>query len=175
MMDYNIAIDPSRDICEKAYAHSAAIAPQGTFFILEEGRCLPHISLAHFTCTQEKASLIFQDVKTFLNTCHPFFLRSTKCVAYKNEWIFMEYAMTEELARIEKNLVLILGQHGSKKTSYAFSLLPPHLTLTRLLSATHAVKDMPEDDFSFMVQQVNLFERGEHGTAIRICEEYALS
>ena len=174
-MKYNIAIRLPQDIHNKAIEFSNIVAQNGGIFVLGTQNNFPHITIAHFECDDENIEEIISDVKKITDMLQIFDIKSNKYRA-SNGWIDVSFQLQKDLTMLYGNIVNILRKYNCKITSNDWRQKnAPHITFSKMSkNDIFDINMLPKYNFSFTVNRIELFERGEHGTNKRLLKEFKL-
>ena len=197
---YNVVIMPNQSVSSQAKRVSELISRERTTsFVLDDTTHIPHFSLYHFSAEEVLIPKIIEELEEIARTCTSFFLQSRGYELLDGQWLMMMYEQNEALLHLhERTLegIAPLRAPGYIQTeewsdmslarkenlerygwSEARSLYQPHITLTRLESATsrELLLALPQDDFAFQAEKIALYELGQYGTCHTLLAEYLLT
>lgn len=196
---YNFAIIPPKGISEKAIGMSKEIANHGSLFVLDGIGLFPHVSLYHVGFDPQNLPEIIQRTAEALKTARPFRLISDSYRAVEGVWIDVSYEKSDDIMRLHtaiidatKDLRFGKGKENDCENfrdlseerknnllacgwSEAFGLFSPHLTFSKLREKHGEILQiLPQEDFSFLVDRIGLFELGDYGTCTKLIHEFRL-
>lgn len=196
---YDIVVIPPPEIAEQAIALSRALAPLGTFFILDGVVLHPHISLYHVPLTDEALPVVTDALKSIAATTAPFLLEQDTYYPDQGVWLGVRYladssilglhtaviAATKENRVIEDDIRYKANwaelSHYQRKNledcgwADAYTRYFPHITFTKLREPrADALAHLPHREFSFVADHIGLFELGENGTCVRLIADFWL-
>ena len=169
-MKYNIAIKLPAGMRDKAIEMSKIVVNNGGVFELGAQNNLPHISIAHFECDDVKNIIsIVSDVDDIIKISKTFKLKSDEYRVSKSGWVDVSFHVCEDVIFLYEQVVGILDKYNCKITSDDWRQKnAPHITFSRIESdEKFNTRLLPSYDFSFIVDEIELFERGAHG----VCEK----
>lgn len=196
---YDIVIIPPQEITEQAVALSQALAPLGTFFVLDGVTLHPHISLYHVPFEEEMLPSVIETLGTLATTIQPFVLKQETYYPDQGVWIGLRY--TADKAILDLHTSVINATKGFRKVeddarykarwadldpeqrknledsgwADAYTRYFPHLTFTKLNQPiVDVLAHLPQREFSFLVDHIALCELGDHGTCVRIIADFWL-
>ena len=174
-MKYNISITVSNDVCKKAINVSEMLAKHGGRFTLGMEENFPHITIAHFSCVDDDV------LKNIKSDCSHAFSRfvgfDVKSDYYRNTrgWIDVVFLIDENLQKIYDISRDILQKRSCEKTSDNWEVNMPHITLSRIDEDVHYdVAQLPDNDYSFVAEEINISLLGKNGTNKKILHRIEL-
>lgn len=199
----DIVLLPSAELSQKAIETSKSLEIYSPFFILEDGKYYPHMSLYMFQLdegniprVEEVLSDIARDSSVVSAQATTYRLGEGFGIGYVDP----EYEVSDELSSLqdavikavnpirsgmrEKDIAKMQDAEGLKLENlqkYGYpaigKLFRPHITLTRLKEHTPSVlESLPTDvtTFSGLFDKIGLFEMGDNGTCVRKIAEFEL-
>lgn len=175
-MKYNISIILPKNICKYAVSISNQLSKDGGVFVLGKEVNFPHITIAHFECSNQIIiEAIIDSMQKNAQKNNHFNIIQDKYDIYKNEWIFVSFMLNNKLQKLEKCMIDILKKNDCEKTSKYFSEFPAHITFSRKNAGDVIdIDELLKYDFSFEVNKLGLFELGEHGTNKKLLKSVIL-
>ncbi len=197
---YDIVIIPPLDIRKQTVALSQALAPLGTFFVVDDVTLHPHISLYHVPLEEESLTVVTATLEKILAPVRPFPLTQETYYPDRGVWVGVRYTADKPILDLHTAIVEAIKNHRiiEDDTRYAerwsemnpeerqnlkecgwahaYTRYFPHITFTKLKTPLASVLDhLPQQEFSFVVDHIGLYELGSHGTATRLVADFWLT
>lgn len=197
----NLVLLPDQRLTDGAINVSRKLAQFDSYFVLEDGKRYPHISLYKFQLKAEDITKVDEVLAAIARRTPSLQLRARK-YSYEHDgyhFIDVEYEKTPELLDLQKDVIeavnpiregmrekdkeRMLSAQGLSLENYqkygynlVGELFRPHISLTRLKVASQAASKVLDDlhNFDGNFVGLGLFETGDHGTAIRKLAESQL-
>ncbi len=175
-MKYNLSFTVSSDVCMKAIEVSKSLVAYGGRFTLGMEENFPHITIAHFQCDADDVlHHVIQECMHSFSGVGVFRMQST-CYRNTKGWVDVAFAIDKQAQRIYSQSQKILQKHHCVKTSDSWKKNSPHITLSRIDENAHYdIAQLPDIDYSFVVQEITVSLLGENGTNKNILSRIALA
>jgi 2'-5' RNA ligase len=198
---YNIVIIPSKEVSDTARVASKRMSEKyPTRFVLDETLHNPHITLYHIAFDTSVLETVKDKLRVIANSRNPFWLQEKQYRLVDTHWVDMSYIEDEPIMKLHLDVLEAVASYrvrdpGAEMTeewsgmsalrqenlelygwSEIRSLYRPHLTLTRLIEdeTEESLRCLPDENFSFEVNTIALYELGEYGTCTSIVASYQL-
>lgn len=196
---YDIIVIPPPEIAEQAIALSQALAPLGTFFVLDDELIHPHISLYHVPLEQSTLSDVTGALGRVARETAPFLLQQGTYYPDQGVWVGVRYTADKGILDLHTALITATKEfriveddvrykarwaeldHYQRKNledcgwADAYTRYSPHITFTKLREPrTDVLAHLPQREFSFLVDHIGLYELGENGTCTRLVADFWL-
>lgn len=197
---YDIVVIPPREIAEQAIQLSQALAPLGTFFVLDGVKYHPHLSLYSAPFAASALPAVSEALQKLADMTEPFLLEQGTYYPDQGVWVGVRYvaaksifdlhtaviAATKDLRVIEddaryKARWTEMSREQRKNIedcgwSDAFTRYSPHITFTKLEAPrADVLAHLPQREFSFRADHIGLYELGEHGLCTRLVADFWLT
>lgn len=197
---YDIVLLPSKELAEKTIAASNATRPYDSYFLLEDGKFYPHVSLYMFQLEESAVAQVRSMMNEVAAVTPAMQLRA---VAYVHSigYTDIEYEKTDQLHALQNTVVENVNPIRSGDTpeshmelqvaandrlknlqQYGYSAIGeafrPHITLTRLKEHDTGVLDLLREEpeaYSGRFDRIGLFEMGPHGTCVKQIDTWDLA
>lgn len=196
---YNFAIIPSQAVAERAVKMSEWLRQFSTQFTLDGVKLYPHVSLYHVGFQEEDLVQVIDRATSALRTITRFGLSQGPYRAVEGSWCDVSYNIDDTIYQLHTTLIesvmdlRVVHDMASQdpkwneltptqQASYAkcgwtdaYARYAPHLTFTKLRAPQPDLPlTFPQEDFSFMVEKIGLFELGEFGTCTKLIHTFSL-
>ena len=190
----NLVLLPDQQLAEKAINLSRILAQFDSYFVLEEGKCFPHVSMYKFQLNASDIPEVGRILAAISQSIFPFQLRAEKYSFEHDGYHFVDvqYEKTAELLELQGTVIEALNPIRADMRAkdrermqsatglaleyfqkYGYNLIGelyrPHISLSRLkadnLDVPEVLPDLHYFDGNFV--RLGLFEIGDHGTAVR--------
>jgi len=174
-MKYNIAIIPPDTLCDQVISISQELYKMGGQFVLGNQVNFAHITIAHFECYDENVlERIIDENVSQLDKIHAFNIKQDE-YRMNNGWVDISFQKISEILSLYEIVLNTLQKYNCKKTSDDWECNAPHLTLSKFAnSKDFDIATLPKHDFSFIVEEIGIFELGEYGTNKKLVKEFKL-
>ncbi|MBP9728061.1 MAG: hypothetical protein KBD27_01655 [Candidatus Moranbacteria bacterium] len=196
---YDIVIIPPPDIREQTVALSRALVPLGTFFVVDDVTIHPHISLYHVPLTESNVTPVIEALGKIVQSTTPFLLRQDTYYPDQGVWVGLRYMADKPVLDLHTTIIDAIKAYRvieddarykarwaeldpKERTNlaecgwaHAYTHYSPHITFTKLKEPRANILDhLPQQEFSFFVDHIGLYELGDHGTATRLIADFWL-
>ncbi len=197
---YDIVIMPPPVIAEQAVATSQALAPLGTFFVLDDVHHHPHISLYHVPLTESALALVIAKLRALASVTAPFLLKQETYYPDQGVWVGVRYASDQAILNLHTAVIAaakdyrVIEDDARYKARWAeldpkrrqhiqdcgwpdaYTSYFPHISFTKLREPRADIyAHLAQPEFSFLADRVGIYELGEHGTATTLVADFSLA
>lgn len=191
----DIVLLPEKALADKAISASNQLQELGSLFLLEDGKCFPHMSLYMFQLDTDDIPKVEKELKRIAAGSVVVKVGATRyCLGegFGIGYIDPEYAVTPELRKLQDDVVRAINPiragmrqkdiakmqdaegiklDNFKKYGYPAigELFRPHMTLARLDAHKPEALDVLPDvsEFNGTFDRIGLFEMGDNGTCVK--------
>lgn len=196
---YDIVIIPPPEIREQAITLSQALAPLGTFFVLDDTTRYPHISLYHVPLQAAVLPDVIETLGRVARETPSFILRQGTYYPDQGVWVGVRYVADKPILDLHATVIdatkgfRTIEDDARYKARWAelspkqrknieecgwadaYTRYSPHLTFSKLRAPrADVLAHLPQREFSFRVGYIGLFELGENGTCVRLIAQFQL-
>lgn len=196
---YDVVVIPPSEIVKQTVALSHALAPLGTFFIVDGMTLQPHISLYHVPLVESSLQTVVTTLGAVLRTTKPFPLEQETYYPDQGVWVGVRYVASKPI--LDLHTLVIDALKGCRVLeddtryaerwpemnpeerknlkacgwAHAYTRYSPHITFTKLKTPqVDVLAHLPQYEFSFIADHVGLYELGEHGTTTHLIADFWL-
>ena len=197
---YDIVVMPPCVIAEQAIATSQALAPLGTFFVLDDEVHHPHLSLYHVPLNESSLAQVRERLAALSSVTKPFLLKQETYYPDQGVWVGVRYVADQAILNLHTAVIAATKDYrvieddirykarwadlDPKRRQHiqecgwadAFASYFPHLTFTKLREPRADIfAHLPQPEYSFLVDRIGIYQLGEHGTAATLVADFSLS
>ena len=197
---YNIAIYPPKEIRREAVSLSNNLARRGGLFTLDDKNIFPHVSIYMLELPIDNLEKVIFKLATICKGTKSMSAASEGIRENPDGFIDIPYVCSKELSGFQKNVIeqidplregLIREKDKARLATvgeaertnileygyrYVGAEYVPHLSVSKLPEYKEDVLKGAESgyNFSFSINQIGIFELGDHGTCKKIVKLFDL-
>ncbi len=196
---YDIVVIPPKEIAEQAIQLSQALAPLGSFFVLDGVTLHPHISLYHVPLEEQMLPRVIETLGKIATTTAPFILEQGTYYPEQGIWVGVRYVADKAILDLHTAIIeatkgyRVIEDDARYKSrwselesrerkniqdcgwAHAFTSYSPHISFTKLQAPrADVLAHLPQRDFSFLADHIGLYELGDNGTCVRLVADFRL-
>lgn len=197
---YDIVVMPPREIAEQAIALSRALAPLGTFFVLDLVKHHPHLSLYRVPFSEMSLSVVIDTLAKLATMTKPFLLEQGTYYPDQGVWVGVRYVASKALLDLHTTVIAATKDYRiieddiryaarwaemspEKRKNIqecgwadAFLAYSPHMSFTKLKTPrVDVLAHLPQREFSFRADHLGLYELGNHESGDRLIADFSLA
>lgn len=194
---YDIVIIPPQEITDQAVALSQALAPLGTFFVLDGVSRHPHLSLYRVPFHESDLPTVISAIEDIAHSTAPFLLTQGTYYPDQGVWVGVRYVADKALFDMHTVVINAVKQYRvieddarysdrwaemSKEQrknilecgwADAYTRYSPHISFTKLKKPrADVLAHLPQKEFSFIADHIGLYELGSHETGDRLIADF---